>query len=269
MRNFETAPIVRQLADMAANMYRLGWDERNSGNISCLLSQEEAQAYPAAAGGGFPLEVPVPELAGRVLLVTAAGSYFKNIPGDPEANLALVRVAEGGGALELLWGCRDGGRPTSEISAHLLSHRVRLTGGAERQVVLHCHPAHLVAMSHVHPLEDRTFTRSLWQMCTESIMVFPDGVGVLPWMPCGTADIGRATAEKMERFRLVLWPMHGIYAVGAGLDETFGLIETAEKAAQIYMLTAGLPRVNGIRDGQLAQTAQLLGLDYRMDFLDL
>jgi len=28
------------------------------------------------------------------------------------------------------------------------------------------------------------------------------------------------------------------------MDEAFGLIETVEKAAQIYMLTARLPRVN-------------------------
>jgi ribulose-5-phosphate 4-epimerase/fuculose-1-phosphate aldolase len=28
-------------------------------------------------------------------------------------------------------------------------------------------------------------------------VVFPDGVGVLPWMLCGTNEIGEATAKKM------------------------------------------------------------------------
>ena len=46
----------------------------------------------------------------------------------------------------------------------------------------------------------------------------------------------------------MVWGMHGIYGAGKTLDETFGLIETVEKAAQIYMLTAHLPRVNTIRD---------------------
>lgn len=271
MKDLLTAPFLKELADTAAHMYRLGWDERSSGNISCLLTEEEAGAYLPLdrAFSVFPLGFQAPELAGRLLLVTAAGSCFKNIPADPEANLALVRVAPSGEAAQLLWGCRGGGRVTSEFPAHLLSHIVRLGAGREHRVILHCHPTYLVAMSHVHPLEDRALTRTLWQMCTESIMVFPDGVGVLPWMPCGTTAIGRATAEKMERFRLVLWPMHGIYAAGRTLEETFGLIETVEKAAQLYLLTAHLPRRNLIRDDQLAQTAQLLGLDYRRDFLTL
>lgn len=34
--------------------------------------------------------------------------------------------------------------------------------------------------------------------------------------------------------QLVLWPHHGVFASGTTLDEEFGLIETAEKAAEIY-----------------------------------
>ena len=54
-------------------------------------------------------------------------------------------------------------------------------------------------------------------------------------MLCGTNSIGEATAEKMKEFRLVVWGMHGIYGAGKTMDETFGLIETVEKAAQICL----------------------------------
>ena len=101
------------------------------------------------------------------------------------------------------------------------------------------------------------------------MMVFPDGVGVLPWMLCGTNSIGEATAEKMKEFRLVVWGMHGIYGAGRTMDETFGLIETVEKGAQIYMLTAHLPRINTIKDEEMLALAEYLGLNYRKDFLDL
>ena len=87
-------------------------------------------------------------------------------------------------------------------------------------------------MNYVHELDEKKFTHTLWEMCTECIVVFPDGVGILPWMLCGTNEIGEATAEKMKEFRLVIWAMHGIYGAGKTLDETFGLIETVEKAAQ-------------------------------------
>ncbi|HJA02932.1 MAG TPA: class II aldolase/adducin family protein, partial [Candidatus Gallimonas gallistercoris] len=75
--------------------------------------------------------------------------------------------------------------------------------------------------------------------------------------------------EKMKSFRLVVWAMHGIYGAGKTLDETFGLIETVEKAAQIYMLTAHLPRVNTIKDEDMVKLVDLFGIDYRKDFLDL
>ena len=124
-------------------------------------------------------------------------------------------------------------------------------------------------MNYVHELDEKKLTHTLWGMCIECIVVFPDGIGVLPWMLCGTNTIGEATAEKMKEFRLVVWGMHGIYAVGKNLDEAFGLIETVEKAAQIYMLTAHLPRVNTIEDPQLKELAEFFKVDYRKDFLNI
>jgi len=65
----------------------------------------------------------------------------------------------------------------------------------------------------------------------------------------------------------VIWGMHGVYGAGKTLDETFGLIETVEKAAQIYMLTAHLPRVNTITDAQMKELADYFQVDYRKEFL--
>lgn len=56
---------------------------------------------------------------------------------------------------------------------------------------------------------------------------------------------------------------------GKTLDETFGLIETVEKAAEVYMLTSHLPRINIIKDEQMAELAEYFGVKYRKDFLNL
>ena len=116
-------------------------------------------------------------------------------------------------------------------------------------------------------LDEKAFTRTLWQMCTECIVVFPDGVNVLPWMLCGTNEIGLATAEKMQTARLVVWAQHGIYGAGKDLDETFGLIETAEKAAEIYMKIAHLPLVNTITDEQMHLLEKRFGVKARDGYL--
>lgn len=65
-----------------------------------------------------------------------------------------------------------------------MSHAARLKIDPKNHVVMHGHPANLLAMTYVHSLDEKAFTRTLWQMCTECIVVFPDGVNVLPWMLC-------------------------------------------------------------------------------------
>ena len=45
MKDILTAPFLTELCEMTANMYRLGWDERNGGNISQLLEPGEVAEY--------------------------------------------------------------------------------------------------------------------------------------------------------------------------------------------------------------------------------
>lgn len=271
MKDILTAPFVKEMCDTTANMYRLGWDERNGGNISYLLDENEVAEYLdlnhviRTITTGFD----APELIGKIFIVTGTGKYFKNVEKDPENNLGIIRIAKDGTTAELLWGYSDGGKFTSELPAHLMSHRARLKVDPENRVVMHSHPTNTLAMNYVHELDEKKITHTLWEMCTECIVVFPDGVGVLPWMLCGTNEIGEATAEKMKEFRLVIWGMHGIYGAGKTMDETFGLIETVEKAAQIYMLTCNMPRMNTIKDSEMQQLAEFFGVDYRKDFLNL
>lgn len=298
------APFMVSMIRTATAMYEHGWDERNAGNISLLLEEKDLSSYidTTQVIRTITLDFYEPLLAGKYFLVTGAGKYFKNIPYDPANNLGIIRISKDAKAVELLWGFSDGTTVTSELPAHLMTHAVRLKhasleyehlehAGHERdrlwrkyfkrasfkgehrgydkqsQVVMHCHPTNLLAMTFVHSLDERAFTRTLWQMCTECIMVFPDGVGVLPWMLCGTTAIGQATAEKMKDSRLVVWGQHGIYATASTLDEAFGLIETAEKAAEVYMKIAHLPHLNTITDDQLRQVAEHLNLTVRAGYL--
>ena len=270
MKDILTAPFVIEMVRTTANMYAHGWDERNGGNISLLLRESDVRDYVDVNTvlRTIPTGFFAPELAGKYFLVTGTGKYFKNVQYDPAANLGLIRIAADGTTAELLWGYSDGGQFTSELPAHLMSHVQRLQADPENRVVMHCHPANLLAMTYVHTLDEREFTRTLWQMCTECIVVFPDGVNVLPWMLCGTNEIGIATAEKMKTARLVVWSQHGIYGAGRDLDETFGLIETAEKAAEIYMKIAHLPRKNTITDDQMHLLEQRFGVKAREGYLD-
>lgn len=269
MKNILNAPFLVEMVRTATNMYSHGWDERNGGNLSLLLNEADVAGYldVNAVIREIPTGFDAPTLDGKYFLVTGTGKYFKNVQYDPARNLGLIRVTNGGKTAQLLWGYSDGGKFTSELPAHLMSHAARLAVNLDSRVVMHCHPANLLAMTYVHDLDTRAFTRTLWQMCTECIVVFPDGVNVLPWMLCGTNEIGEATAQQMHTARLVVWAQHGIYGAGKDLDETFGLIETAEKAAEIYMKIALLPRLNTITNDQMRQLARHFGVTPQEGFL--
>ncbi len=270
MKSILEAPFVRELVRTISAMYAQGWDERNGGNISILLDDAEVAPYLDlnTVLRRIPIGFTEPSLAGKLFIVTGTGKYFRNVELDPAANLGIFRIASDGETAELLWGYTDGGKFTSELPAHLMSHAARLSVDPGNRVVMHCHPDNLLAMTYVHDLDERAFTRTLWQMETECIVVFPEGVNVLPWMLCGTNEIGEATAEKMKTARLVVWAQHGIYSAGADLDETFGLIETAEKAAKIYMMTSHLPIRQTLTDADLHQMEERFGVKARAGYLD-
>lgn len=258
-------PFVNEMMEVTRNMWELGWDERNGGNISYLLKKDEVKEYIDIKDvkRTIPLEFPVKELIGKYFIVTGTGKYFKNVVANPEENLGVIRITEDGNAIEVLWGYEDGSRPTSELAAHFMSHIERLKKDPEHRVIMHAHATNVLAMTFVHDLDEKIFTKTLWQMCTECLVVFPDGIGIIPWIVPGTNEIGQITANKMKECRLVIWPQHGIFGAGSTMDETFGLIETVEKAAQIYMLInshqGGVKQI--ITDKQLLDLAKVFGVN--------
>ena len=117
-----------------------------------------------------------------------------------------------------------------------MNHAVKkeLTNGAYR-VIYHAHTTNVIALTFVLPLSDEVFTRQLWEMATECPVVFPDGVGVVPWMVPGGRDIAVATSELMKKYDVAIWAHHGMFCSGEDFDLTFGLMHTVEKSAEILV----------------------------------
>ena len=80
-------------------------------------------------------------------------------------------------------------------------------------------------------------------------------------------DIGIASGEKFKDFRILIWALHGVTATGSTLEETFGLIETVEKAAEIYMKICAMPKRKGIDRKMLRDVADAFHLKVREGWL--
>lgn len=230
---------VKGFIKMADDGFQQGWHERNGGNLSYRLKQEEVEEIRSRLndhGEWMPIGTSVPGLAGEFFLVTGSGKYFRNIIVDPEACIAIIELDEKGENYRIRWGLVEGGRPTSELPAHLMNHEVkkRVTDGKHR-VIYHAHTTNIIALTFVLPLKDEIFTRELWESATECPVVFPDGVGVVPWMVPGGRDIAVATSKLMEFYDVAVWAHHGMFCSGEDYDLTFGLMHTVEKSAEILL----------------------------------
>ena len=115
MKDIFAAPFVEEMRKTTANMYRLGWDERNGGNISYLLDENEVAEYLDLNNviRTIPLGFDATSIIGKIFIVTGTGKYFKNVDGDPETNLGIVRIAQDGKSAELLWGYKAVAKCTS------------------------------------------------------------------------------------------------------------------------------------------------------------
>lgn len=268
--------VMQNYIRMCGDGWEQGWHERNGGNLTYRMRPEEVEQcrpyFKGIPGQWVNMGVQADNLKGEYFISTGSGKYFRNVPLAPQDNICIVEINAAGDAWRIVWGLEKGGRPTSEFPSHFLNHSVRkeATGG-ECRVIYHAHPANLIAMTYILPLSARDFTRALWKSATECPVVFPGGVGVVPWMVPGGRAIALATSERMKEYDAAVWVHHGLFASGPDFDTTFGLMHTIEKAAQIYILalSAGQGKIlQTIEDDQLRAIAKDFGVTLREEFLD-
>ena len=270
--------LMEDYARMCMDGYNLGWHERNGGNLSYRMKEEEVEAlkedfetYEGSAQTGNWTEIgtEVPGLAGEYFMVSGSGKYFRNVILDPAANVCIIRLDKSGTKYKIVWGLVNGGRPTSELPSHLMNLEVIKARDPELRVVYHCHPTNTIALTYVLPQDSRVFTREIFEMATECPVVFPKGIGVLPWMLCGGRDIGVATSEIMKKQDVAIWSQHGAFACGTDFDITFGLMHTVEKAAEVLIKVMSVTdrKLNTIQPDEFRQLNEPFGIKIGEEFL--
>lgn len=232
------AKFVKDFIRLCDEGYRKGWHERNGGNLSYRIKDEEIESIKENFHDGEWQEIgtEVPTLKNEYFLVTGSGRFMMNVLRHPEENICIIQLNETGTKFKIIRGLTEGGRPTSELPSHLMNLEVvkRRTNGSYR-IVYHCHATNIIALTFVLPLDNAIFTRELWEMATECPVVFPSGVGVVPWMVPGGKEIAIETSKLMEKYDLAVWAHHGIFGAGPDFDTTFGLVDTVEKSAEILV----------------------------------
>lgn len=271
----EEVPAVEGFIRLCTDGWEQGWHERNGGNLTYRMKKEDVDAarpfFDETPRPWVNMGVQADNLAGEYFITTGSGRFMRNVQLDAAANIGIVEINDKGDSWRIVWGLSNGARPTSEFPSHFMNHSVRkeVTGGANR-VIYHCHPANIIALTFILPLDDKTFSRVLWQSMTECPVIFPEGVGVVPWMVPGGPEIAQATSKLMKKYQVAVWAHHGIFVSGPDFDTAFGLAHTIEKSAEIYVkiLSTGRPILQTITDEDLLAIEPSFHITLNREFLN-
>lgn len=234
--------ILAALAETAGLLWEQGWAEANAGNLSCDVT--EILPEPLAGGAGAaptPCGAPFPELAGRRILVTAAGTRMRDLAREPDRGCGVLQCS-GDGSSFVGTALADATpfTPTSELPSHLAIHAALRRRGSPERAVVHTHPTELLALSHDPDLAgEGRLDAALRAMHPELVLLLPDGLAVVPYTLPGTMAQGLAAGAAMERHDVALWVQHGAVATGAGFVEAFDRIDVVNKAARMLLLCRG------------------------------
>ncbi|MCI6755515.1 MAG: rhamnulose-1-phosphate aldolase [Lachnospiraceae bacterium] len=275
MGRIEEVPAVEGFIRLCTDGWEQGWHERNGGNLTYRMKKEDVDAarpfFDETPRPWVNMGVQADNLAGEYFITTGSGRFMRNVQLDAAANIGIVEINDKGDSWRIVWGLSNGARPTSEFPSHFMNHSVRkeVTGGANR-VIYHCHPANIIALTFILPLDDKTFSRVLWQSMTECPVIFPEGVGVVPWMVPGGPEIAQATSKLMKKYQAAVWAHHGIFVSGPDFDTAFGLAHTIEKSAEIYVkiLSTGRPILQTITDEDLLAIEPSFHITLNREFLN-
>lgn len=229
------AHMIEDLKQVSVYIWQSGCTPATGGNLSLDVTDVlAADGVVPQASRREAMPVVMPELGGRALFVTGSGARFRDIPGDPAGCLLLVRISPDGERYEVLWGGERDRKPTMEFVPHLKIHEYMHRSGGSGRAILHAHPVHLIAMSHMPEYRTQDFVRVLEVSQTTARIFLDEGVGMVGYFPMGSLKLAEHTVDLLNGRRVVLWERHGCVAVGHDVFEAFDLTDALEKAAEIF-----------------------------------
>ncbi len=240
MASLELNLLLEQLAQVGKRLSDIGAAEGAAGNLSICFREalDISSLFPKMEIVELP--IPAPDLAGATLIVTGSGRRLRDILEAPTANLACIIVEAGGrtGRMFTAYDCPFK-RVTSEFNSHLAVHHDQMRSrDIKLHAVLHGQPLYLTFLSHLAKYQDQQYlNHHLLRWQPETILTFPEGIGVLPFMLLASTQLMVETMLTLREHQLVVWSQHGVMArADNSVSHALDLIEYAETAAHYECL---------------------------------
>ena len=263
MQSILTAPFIKELTETADNMYRLGWNERNGGNITVNVTEhvdDEIRSMPAISDVK-QIGAVLPHLKGCYFYCKGTQKRMRDLARDPMANGSIIRILDDCASYVII--ADNPVMPTSELPSHLSVHNYLLAKGSPYRASLHTHPIELVAMTHCRRfMEKDVATRLLWSMIPETKAFCPRGLGMVPYLMPSGVERAEATIRAIDDdYDVVMWEKHGVFAVDTDIMSAFDQVDVLNKAALIYIASKNMGfEPEGMSDAQMKELSDTFGL---------
>jgi rhamnulose-1-phosphate aldolase len=252
----ELDELMTLMGEAGARLSQIDATEGAAGNISIYTGWpiDPRRRFPQVETINLPL--PVPELAGSVLIVSGSGRRLREIIQDPAANLGCLMVDDGGHTGHLYTAPRHLFTSlTSELNSHLAVHRDQVVATHTNfQTVIHAQPPYLTFLSHLPPYQDTTYlNRHILRWQPELIVQLPEGIGHVPFLVPGSQELMDATLKGLRQHRIVIWGKHGVMARSdLSVKRASDRIEYAEVGARYEYLNLSTGSVGeGLTDEEI------------------
>jgi len=248
---------TNQILEVSAMLWNKGWVESNGGNLSLNLSGIIAPDNNPGKITIVPLMKTMPELSGDIFYITGKGKRIRDVAKSPLSYGVIFRINSAGDEIEIF--SNNHVLPSSELFTHLEIHCFFKKNNIDYKAIIHCHPAELIALSHIQELQNSDIlTTTLWKMIPEARINIRKGIGFLPYQVSGSQKLADATVMMLDKYDIILWEKHGIISTGKDLETCFDQIDVLNKSAQIYLLASGTGKApEGLNDSQLNELGLL------------
>lgn len=207
-------PLLERIASVASLIHSYGWAEANAGNISIDVSRLFALGE---------------EKDKRLYLVSKTGSRYRQTAKNPKDNFLLIESYKDTDHFH-----PSDARPTSEWISHRCLQRMR----DEYKVILHTHPAEIIALAQIPHFSQKAdkLNELLPRILPEMPIYLPEGVAIAPLCPPGSKELCDASLNALTNQKALIWEGHGLLTFANDLDEALDYMEIVVKACKVLFL---------------------------------
>jgi len=238
--SFTLDRLLRQIGQTGKRLSDIGSAEGAAGNISVCVRASLAVSVLFPQVENVQLPQVAPELAGATVIVSGSGCRLRDIAEEPIANLACILVEKDGISGRMFTSPnRQFERVTSEFNSHLAVHMDQMQArDIQLHTVVHGQPIHLTYLSHIPRYQEwRYLNNHLLRWQPETIINFPQGLGVLPFIMPGSKSQMTETVRILHDHKVLIWSQHGVMArCDDSILRALDLVEYAETAAHYEYL---------------------------------